>query len=166
MSSVKNKLMPSKEVSLPRKILRWSLQIFIGVILLASALGKILDMPGFVEVLETYQVFPLSMLWPMAIFITGIEVFLGGWILSGHRLSLGALLAGGLNTVYAVWVTITLLRGLTLSNCGCFGVFFPQPLTWVTPIEDLVLVGFCLVLAYLSRTEEYPHGRSPTTFLN
>ena len=153
-------------VSCWRKILRWILQIFIGGIIFLSGFGKSLDLPGFIEVLNTYQAFPFFMLRPLAFIITGIECMLGVWILSGHQLSLSALAGALLNSIYAVWVVITLLRGLTLSNCGCFGIFFPQPLTWFTPIGDLVLVGLCVVLAYLARTEEYPDRRLPRAFLN
>jgi uncharacterized membrane protein YphA (DoxX/SURF4 family) len=153
-------------VSFRRKLLRWSLQFFIGGIIFLSALGKSLDMPGFIEVLKTYQAFPPSMLRPFAFSITGIEFLLGVWILSGYRLPLSALVGALLNTLYAGWAVITLLRGLTLSNCGCFGVFFPQPVTWLTPIEDLVLVAMCVMLAYLAHTEEYPHRRLRTALLN
>jgi hypothetical protein len=51
-----------------------------------------------------------------------------------------------LNGLYAIGLIVTLLRGLDLSNCGCYGVFFPQPLRWYSPLEDLVLVGICYAL--------------------
>lgn len=123
--------------------MRWALQFFIGGVFLASALGKSLDLPGFVEVLKTYQAFSDVMLWPLALVVTGIEWVLGVWVLSGWRLAIASLAAAGLNGIYAVWMTSTILRGLELENCGCFGVFFPQPLRWYSPIEDLVLVGLC-----------------------
>jgi hypothetical protein len=41
---------------------------------------------------------------------------------------------------------VTLIRGLDLPNCGCYGAFFPQPLRWYSPLEDLVLVGMCYAL--------------------
>ncbi len=153
-------------VSFGRKSLRWILQLFIGGIFFLSALGKSLDMTGFIEVLKTYQAFPLSLLKPFAFAVIGIEFLLGVWILSGYRLPWSALLGAGLNATYAGWAVITLLRGLKLSNCGCFGVFFPQPLTWVTPFGDLVFVGICVVLAYLGVTEEYPHRRLGTALPN
>ena len=153
-------------VSFRRKFLRWGLQFFIGGIIFLSALGKSLDMPGFIEVLKTYQAFPPSTLRSLSFFVTGIEFFLGFWILSGYRLLGSALGAALLNTLYTGWMVLTLFRGLTLSNCGCFGVFFPQPLTWLTPIEDLVLVGMCVLLAYLAQTEEYPNRRLRTALLN
>jgi len=153
-------------VSLRRRILRWILQFFIGGIIFLSALGKSFDMPGFIEVLKTYQAFPPSMLSPFAFTVTGIEFLLGVWILSGFRLPLSALVGALLNTLYTGWAVITLLRGLTLSDCGCFGVFFPQPVTWLTPFGDFVLVAMCVVLAYLAHTEEYPHRRLRTALFN
>jgi len=127
--------------------LRLVLQIFIGVVIFGSALGKSLDLSGFVEVLRTYQAFPDFALWPLALAVTGFEFVLGVWLLSGWRLQTSALVALGLNAGYVVWMTISLLRGLELSNCGCFGVFFPQPLRWYSPLEDLVLVAMCYALS-------------------
>lgn len=134
-------------------VVRWCLQLFIGGIIFASAFGKSLDLPGFVEVLNTYRAFPASTLWPLALGVTGIEFLLGTWLLSGWRLQTSALVGAGMNTLYAVWMMISHLRGLELTNCGCFGVFFPQRLTWLSPIEDIVMVGLCLVLRRLTKTK-------------
>lgn len=133
------------------KILRLFLQILIGGILLASALGKALDLAGFAEVLETYQAFPTSTLSFIAFAVTIFEFLLGAWMLSGWHLQASAVTAVIMNMVYAIWMTVTLFRGLELTNCGCFGAFFPRPLTWVSPIEDLVMVALCGLLAYLGK---------------
>ncbi|MBK9307292.1 MAG: hypothetical protein IPM58_09465 [Nitrospira sp.] len=127
-------------------LVTWGCRLLIGGVLLASALGKSLDMPGFVDVLITYRLFPEWSLWPFAVGITGIEWVLAGWILVGWQLPAGAFIAMGLNGVYAIGLIVTLLRGLDLPNCGCYGVFFPQPLRWYSPLEDLALVGICSVL--------------------
>ncbi|MBI3355716.1 MAG: hypothetical protein HY038_02880 [Nitrospirae bacterium] len=71
-------------------IVRWFFRLFIGGILLASALGKSLNLPGFVDVLITYQAIPALLLWPIALLITGFEWLLGAWVLSGWRLVTGA----------------------------------------------------------------------------
>lgn len=127
-------------------IVAWGSRWLLGSVLLASALGKSLDLPGFVEVLITYQLFPEWLRWPLAVGITGFEWVLGVWVLSGWRLLTGALLAMMLNSLYALGLIVTLFRGLDLPNCGCYGVFFPQPLRWYSPLEDLVLVGICYAL--------------------
>lgn len=127
-------------------VIVWSCRLVIGLVCLASALGKSLDLPGFVEVLRTYHLFVEWSLWPIAVGITGLEWVLGLWLLSGWCLQQGALVALSLYMLYAAGLLITLLRGLDLPNCGCYGVFFPQPLRWYSPLEDLVLVGMCYAL--------------------
>lgn len=131
--------------------LQWVLRAVLGGILLASALGKSLDLPGFVEVLVTYRAFPDWSLWPIALFITAIEWGLGLWVLSGRHLSQAALATVLLNSIYAVWMAVSLARGLDLPNCGCYGVYFPQPLRWYSPLEDLVLVALGLILWRLAK---------------
>ena len=130
---------------------QWLLRAVLGGILLASALGKSLDLPGFVEVLVTYRAFPDWSLWPIALFITTIEWMLGLWVLSGRRLPQAALATVLLNGIYAVWMTVSLARGLDLANCGCYGVYFPQPLRWYSPLEDLVLVSLGFTLWRLAK---------------
>ena len=130
---------------------QWLLRAVLGGILLASALGKSLDLPGFVEVLVTYRAFPDWSLWPIALFITTIEWMLGLWVLSGRRLPQAALATVLLNGIYAVWMTVSLARGLDLPNCGCYGVYFPQPLRWYSPLEDLVLVSLGFTLWRLAK---------------
>lgn len=127
-------------------VLTWCCRLLIGGVLLVSALGKSLDLKGFVEVLVTYRLFPDWSLWGLAFGITGIEWVLAVWILVAWHLPTGALLAMTINGLYAIGLIITRIRGLDLPNCGCYGVFFPQPLRWYSPVEDLVLVGLCYML--------------------
>lgn len=131
--------------------LQWVFRAVLGGILLASALGKSLDLSGFVEVLVSYRAFPDWSLRPIALFITTIEWGLGLWVLSGLRLSQAALATVLLNGIYAVWMAVSLARGLDLPNCGCYGVYFPQPLRWYSPLEDLVLVALGLILWRLAK---------------
>jgi hypothetical protein len=116
-------------------------RIVSGVVCLTSALGKSLDLRGFVEVLVTYQLFPDQMLWPIAFGLTGLEWVLGVWVFAGWRIQAGTFLALILYGVYAAGLVITLFRGIDLPNCGCYGVFLPQPLRWYSPLEDMVLAG-------------------------
>lgn len=63
----------------------------------------------------------------------------------GSRLQIRALLAVVLNGRYAVEPIVTLVCGFDLPSCGCYGVFFPQPLRWYSSLEDFVLGGICLL---------------------
>ena len=144
-----------------RRALRIVLQTLLGVIILGSGVGKALDLHGFVVVLETYRAVPSPLLWPIAIGVTALEIVLGAWLFTGHRLKIMAMASIAMNAGYAIWMTISLLRGLDLKNCGCFGIFFARPLTWQSPVEDLVMIALSVALLALSnpareQTREVP----------
>lgn len=127
-------------------MLRVTLSVLVGVVLLATALGKALDVPGYVNVLDSYQTFPLAMHWFVAIFVIAFEAAVGLAILFPISNARGALLSLAMHLSYATLAWVTLLRGITVPNCGCFGVFLARPLGWNTVIEDLVMVGISYVI--------------------
>ncbi len=133
-----------------RRGARLLLQTVLGAVILGSAIGKAFDFPGFVAVLVTYRAFPPFSLWPVAIVVTVFEAVLGGLLLSGRRIREAALASIALNAGYAIWLTISLARGLDLKNCGCFGIFLARPLTWQSPLEDLVMIALSVVLFRLA----------------
>jgi hypothetical protein len=128
------------------------LRCFIGLVLIATGVGKGLDLAGFTVVIASYDLLPALLHWPVAIGMTTTELVLGGWLLWGRRLVHAALVSAALHASFTAWATIALLRGLQLENCGCFGVFLARPLTWTTVVEDSVMVGCSLALAALART--------------
>lgn len=123
------------------RTLRWVL----GLLLATTALGKSLHLAGFAEVIGTYQVFPPSLWMLVAIGMTVTEWLLAGWLLSGRRPVRACAAAAGLHLVFTGWAAATLLRGISVPNCGCFGVFLARPLGWSTVVEDLVVSGVCLL---------------------
>jgi uncharacterized membrane protein YphA (DoxX/SURF4 family) len=124
---------------------------FFVLLLFASAAGKLLDMPGFYQVVATYQVLPSGVIpwtsWLLVIF----EIGLAAWLLLGARtrltarLDLAGLALIALHWVYFDWITIALVRNLEIPNCGCFGVYFARPLTGLTLIEDGVLLATAVI---------------------
>lgn len=143
-----------------RVSLYWFLRICLGAGILGAGAGKALDVRGFVGVMRTYELgVPEAALWPAAVGVTLFELWLGCWILLGHRLRVAALLSVAMHFGYLVLLTATLGRGLELDNCGCFGVFLARPLEWYTPLEDVVLVAASYGLFHLS--DGTRRGRMP-----
>lgn len=122
------------------------LQLVLALLLAATAVGKLLDVPGFVAVLRTYEALHETLLWPTAIGVIAVEVVVAALLVLRVRPAATALCCALLHVAYAAWAVIALLRGLQLANCGCFGVFLARPLTWSTPIEDGVVVVVSLLL--------------------
>jgi uncharacterized membrane protein YphA (DoxX/SURF4 family) len=128
------------------------LRLGLGLLLLATGLGKLLDVPGFIDVIGTYQLGLGSAATAVAAWsIVAIELWLGLWLVASRRPVPAAALGAGLNLGYTVLLANALRRGLDLPNCGCFGVFFPSPLTWLSPLESLASAALCALLWNLLR---------------
>jgi len=126
--------------SITNKIVLRFLQYFIASVLLLTGIGKLLDVPGFVDVLITYQAIPGWGLHLVAITMVLVELRISEWLFRDKTLVQGALSSFMLHSIFTMWAAITLIRGVSVLNCGCFGVFFVRPLTILTVAEDLVLV--------------------------
>jgi Methylamine utilisation protein MauE len=122
--------------------IRW----FFVALLLASAIGKLLDIAGFYGVVATYQLLPIATIPVAAWLLVALELTLGIWLASNRMLQSAALVLVGLHMIYFAWLMVALVRGLTIPNCGCFGVFFARPLTWTTLLEDGMLIVLAIVL--------------------
>ncbi|PPD34473.1 MAG: hypothetical protein CTY19_04405 [Methylomonas sp.] len=125
---------------------------FLGLLFVSTAIGKLLDNRGFAHVIDTYQLgVPDVALMGIALSVSLLELLIGINILRGRALSMNVLATLGFHLGYAGLAFATLLRGIALSNCGCFGVFLARSLTWSTVGEDLVLAGISLTCWLLLR---------------
>jgi hypothetical protein len=132
------------------KALRVLIVLWIGGMLLVAAVGKFLDNRHFAEVLAQWQLFPSWSLLALGFLASLSELVLSIWLFSGWHLSAAALAAIAFHLAYTVATVITLVRGIRLPDCGCFGIFFPHPLDWTMAIEDFVLTGICFLLYWLA----------------
>lgn len=124
------------------KLMQWGL----GLLFLATAIGKLLDNRGFAEVLTTYDLFPRGSLLTLGLLLSLTELWLGFQLLRNSTAAVGAAGALAINAGYTGLAVVTNLRGLQIPNCGCFGVFLARPMTWTTVTEDasltLMTAGF------------------------
>lgn len=118
----------------------------VGVILVATGIGKALDMEGFARVLATYDLLPTLGNSLTAYSLPFLELATGLGLLTRICLKGAAWSAVVLHIIWLATALITLWRGLVLVNCGCFGVFWARPLTAQTVVEDAVLLAFSLLV--------------------
>ena len=133
---------------------RW----LVGFVLVATGIGKALDISGFVEVLAAYDLLPAWGNVILAYCLPIVELTVGAALLSGFFLHLAAWGAVGLHTLLLISVFISLWRGLEIANCGCFGVFWPRPLGIQTFIEDTVMLGLSLLVLRQACRKGYSTG--------
>jgi hypothetical protein len=123
-----------------------SLRFAFALLLIVAGVAKLLDFAGFVAVVATYRSLPEALFYPAAVVLTVAELAIGAWLLVGYRLVEAALATALLHLGYLTWLALALARGLELSNCGCFGVFWPRLLTPWMLLEDGVLLALSLLL--------------------
>lgn len=66
----------------------------------------------------------------------------GPFITWGSRLVIGAVCLASVigKSLDLRGLVVMVFRRIDVPNCGCYGVFFPQPLRWYSPLEDMILV--------------------------
>jgi hypothetical protein len=134
-----------------RKCARVAIIALIGTTLFLAAIGKLLDNRHFAEVLAQWQLVPRWSLLPLGVVTSLSEFTLALWLFSGWRLDGAALLSVLFHLGYAVATVVTLLRGIRLPDCGCFGILFPHPLNWTMAVEDVGFAALSFVLYLLAR---------------
>lgn len=138
------------------KFLRIVIQYVIASTLLAAAIGKLLDNRFAAERFAQWRLFPdwSYLVLPLAASLS--ELFLALWLFSGRYLRQAALVALAFHLVYTAMTLVELARGVTLPDCGCFGILFAHPLDWVMAFEDFGYAVLSYVLFQLaSKTEEH-----------
>jgi hypothetical protein len=130
----------------------------IGGVLLIAAIGKLLDNRAFAETLAKWQLFPAWSLLPLGIVASLSELILAFWLFSGWHLPRAAIAAMVFHLGYALATIITLVRGIRLPDCGCFGIFFPHPLNWLMAFEDLGFAVLSFVLFLVAQQNRRKGG--------
>jgi len=126
------------------------LRIMLGLLLIATGVGKLLDIPGFIGVIEAYDLLPAWSAVAVGYLLPFVELVTGIGLVFKMQTHFAAWSAVGLHVIFLTGVIITLVRGLELDNCGCFGVFWARPLTLQTVFEDslLLLISIFLLWSY------------------
>ena len=147
--------MISADVAAARRPVGWAAAVprgFVGVVLLATGVGKLLDLPGFVPVVAAFDLLPSGLVAPFAYLLPFVELATAAGLLTTVRLRAAAWAAVGLHAMLLSAVLVTLYRGIPIDNCGCFGVFLARPLTGATVIEDAVMLALSAVIVWQQRT--------------
>jgi hypothetical protein len=121
------------------------IQLILGALFLAMSVGQILNFAAFVEILATYQFFTSDALSFFAAIIILTELYAGLGLVFTKLPFPYRKAAGVFGVLVALFWTIlgaqAFVRGLDISNCGCFGAYLAQPLRWWILVEDIFFVA-------------------------
>ena len=105
------------------KNLEVGLRFFIASVLLLTGIGKLLDVPGFIKVIDTYKIIPAFLQPVVAISMVLVELKISENLFRNINIKITALAAMALHICFTLLASLKLLRGIEVKNCGCFGVF-------------------------------------------
>lgn len=121
----------------------------IGVVLLLGSLTKWANFGWFVGVLKKYDLAPRQTAVISAFSIALLELVIGILLLVGRWLPWSAYTALGLFLVFALAISVNLVRGKFI-ECGCNGFWKKTRIGWQLVSRNLGLSG----LAFLSGVAE------------
>ena len=132
-------------------------RLLLGAVFLLAAGGKLAAPAEFATVVERYQLLPQSSVLPVATALPWLELLLGLYLLVGLFTRISAAVTLALLAVFATALTSALLRGLSLTGCGCFGSVVLQQMPVIGWLlggadagpQDLIRDGVLALLALL-----------------
>ena len=146
--------------SLPKKpLLLLFLRLIIGGIFLISGMEKLTrPVEEFIVSLNAYRLLPELFVRPFALIFPWLELLAGVFLLLGLFYRFAIAFAGGILLLLTAVIGMTLLRGISLEDCGCFkslGIRESGPEAF---FRNLVLIFFWLIL-FLSPEEGWTTDR-------
>lgn len=123
-------------------------RIILGAVYLGMAVGQLVSWREMPAILGAYQAVPAGAVpWLAGGLVVG-ELVCGVWFLARPRAQTLAPV-WAYTVVALVWAGLgaqAYLRGLELDNCGCFGMYLTQRLSWFVLLQDALLLGYAAVM--------------------
>ena len=127
-------------------VVRWVL----GLIFIASALGKIAGPAAFADSVANYRLLPVCAVNIFAIILPWIEFLVGLSLINGVAVKSGALLAAIMSIIFIGAAASAKARGLNI-DCGCFSIA-KSKVGWELIGRDLVFLAMAVfVLVHRKR---------------
>jgi uncharacterized membrane protein YphA (DoxX/SURF4 family) len=122
-------------------------RLLVGAVLVFSGLSKLMvPAEEFALALETYRLFPLPMIMALAQIIPWLELCTGFFLLLGFAVDYAGTVAAVLFGAFITALGSTLVRGIPIEDCGCFGWGLPHLSPSRTILLDSAQLLLCLVV--------------------
>ncbi|MGR8009504.1 MauE/DoxX family redox-associated membrane protein [Streptomyces hypolithicus] len=129
------------------------LRLVLGALLSAMALGQLVSFPAMPDILTMYGLTSGAASTVLAVLLIVGEVSAGAGLLArpqSHAVP-PVWIYLAVSMLWAALAVQAYARGLTVSNCGCFGSYLAQPLAWFVLVEDALLLLYGVLLLHGSR---------------
>ena len=98
------------------------MRFILGGVFIYSGFSKlIVPIENFVAVIEGYQFLKPQFVQPLAFILPWLELIFGVFLFTGFFSRLSAALLGFFAAIFVTLLTRSLILGLPITECGCFG---------------------------------------------
>ena len=127
-------------------------RVCIGCILFSSGMAKILDFNAFTTQVALYDILPMSTVRLSSYCLLAAEITIGITLIIGYFSGGASILGAGLFAIFIAFLSIGILRDLSLDDCGCKNMIFnlfskDVNLSWTIVSIDSVLFVCCMFVA-------------------
>ncbi len=132
--------------------IRLFLRIFLGVILLSTAISKLAHPRLFHQGIQEYRIIPLflekklSFSLLLSFCIPGAEIIAGLGLISGFLLTFSVVLAAALLFIFSTAMALNLVQGRNDLSCHCEGALGNHKISWWLVERNLILMVMVSVL--------------------
>ncbi|OII66368.1 MauE/DoxX family redox-associated membrane protein [Streptomyces sp. CC77] len=138
------------------------LRIVLGAVYTAMAIGQLASFPSMPAILSAYGLVTGGAATALAVALIGGELVCGIWFLARPRSKdlAPVWVYTGVSVVWTGLAVQAYARGLSVANCGCFGVYLTQRLSWFVLLQDALTLLYAAVLIRSARRVPAPsHDR-------
>jgi hypothetical protein len=139
------------------------LRIVLGAVYTAMAVGQLASFGHMPGILAAYGLVTGGAATALAVALIAGELVCGVWFLARRR-SRAIVPVWVFTAVAVVWAVLAVqayARGLTVANCGCFGIYLSQRLSWFVLVQDALLLLYSGLLLRGARTHPAATAECP-----
>jgi hypothetical protein len=124
------------------------LRFVLGGLFVATAAGQLASIRQMPGILAAYGLMSGAGATTLAVALIVGELVCGVWFLARprSRARVPVWVFTGVAVAWALLAVQAYARGLTVSNCGCFGRYLPQRLSWFVLVQDALLLLYAGLL--------------------
>lgn len=135
------------------------LRIVLGAVYTAMAIGQLASFGHMPAILSAFGLVTGSAATALAVVLIAGELVCGIWFLARPRSKAlpPVWVYTGVSVVWSLLAAQAYACGLTVANCGCFGIYLAQRLSWFVLFQDaltLLYAGLLLRAAHVRPARE------------
>jgi len=130
-----------------------TVRLLVGGVLTLAGVGKLLgDTGARTKWLQAYGLVPTALVPAFAFGLASLELLAGAALLLGFGGRLSIAFAGATLLLITGAATLTLARGKQ-PDCGCFGRWAREQLSWKVVIRNFALIGLLALIGMFGLTQ-------------